>query len=46
MRQGKRPDGRSLAAPMSEVVPYARNLTEVEVEALWTYLRSILAVTR
>ena len=45
MRQGKRPDGRSLATPMSEVVPYARNLTDVELKALWTYLRSIPAVT-
>jgi mono/diheme cytochrome c family protein len=41
LRQGKRPDGRSLAAPMAAVVPYARNLTEVELEALWKYLRSI-----
>jgi hypothetical protein len=26
---------------MAAVVPYARNLTEVELEALWKYLRSI-----
>jgi mono/diheme cytochrome c family protein len=44
VRQGKRPDGRSLVAPMAEVVPYARNLTDEELEALWKYLRSIPAV--
>jgi mono/diheme cytochrome c family protein len=46
LRRGKRPDGRSLVAPMAEVVPYARNLTGVELQALWTYLRSVPAVAR
>jgi mono/diheme cytochrome c family protein len=44
LKEGKRPDGRALVAPMSEVVPYSRNLTDVELEALWKYLRSIPAV--
>ena len=35
-----------LATPMSEVVRYARNLTDVELEALWKYLRSLPPVPR
>ncbi len=44
MHEGKRPDGTSLRAPMSGVVQYARNLTDVEMQALWSYLRSLPAV--
>jgi hypothetical protein len=31
---------------MSGVVPYATKLSDVEVEALWMYLRSLPAVAR
>jgi mono/diheme cytochrome c family protein len=41
IRQGKRPDGTALRVPMSEVVPYAARMSDVEVEALWMYLQSL-----
>jgi mono/diheme cytochrome c family protein len=44
IQEGKRPDGTALRVPMSEVVPYAAKMSEVEVEALWIYLRSLPAV--
>jgi mono/diheme cytochrome c family protein len=43
LKEGKRPDGRTLRAPMSEVVRYTRNLSDVELAALWKYLRSVPA---
>ncbi|HZN97541.1 MAG TPA: cytochrome c [Gemmatimonadales bacterium] len=45
MREGKRPDGGMLRAPMSSVVRYAKNMTGVEMEALWNYLRSLPPVS-
>jgi hypothetical protein len=45
LRDGKRPDGTALRAPMSGMMPYARNMTQVELEALWAYLRSLPPVT-
>jgi hypothetical protein len=41
LRAGTRPDGTPLAAPMSGILPYAQNMTEVELQALWTYLQSL-----
>ena len=41
LQEGKRPDGRALRDPMSGVVQYAKNMTGVEVEALWGYLQSL-----
>ena len=41
LRAGKRPDGTALVAPMTFVTPYAANMTEVEMRALWTYLQSV-----
>lgn len=41
LREGKRPDGRALRAPMSGMKPYALKMTDVELEALWAYLRSL-----
>jgi mono/diheme cytochrome c family protein len=46
LKEGKRPDGRVLAAPMSDVVPYSRNMTDIELQALWKYLRSVPPVRR
>ena len=41
MRDGIRPDGTSIRAPMNTVMPYAQRMTDVELEALWTYLQSL-----
>lgn len=43
LREGKRPDETALRPPMSEIVPYATRMSDVEVEALWTYLQSLPA---
>ena len=44
---GKRPDGTELRAPMSAVVPpMAKNMREVEKQALWAYLQSVPAVAK
>lgn len=45
MRQGRRPDGSALLPPMSQVAAYTARMTDTELEALWTYLRSVPAVT-
>ena len=44
MRGGKRPDGTGLRPPMSDVSVSARRMTETEMQALWSYLRSVSAV--
>ncbi|HEX2249539.1 MAG TPA: cytochrome c [Gemmatimonadales bacterium] len=44
MRKGRRPDGTGLRTPMTEVIPFARKMTETELQALWSYLRSVEAV--
>jgi mono/diheme cytochrome c family protein len=44
LREGTRPNGATLVAPMSNVIPFTRNMTEVELQALWTYLESVPAV--
>ncbi len=45
--EGKRPDGSGLRAPMSAVVPpMARNMRDVEKQALWAYLQSVPAVAK
>ncbi|HET9949059.1 MAG TPA: c-type cytochrome, partial [Longimicrobiales bacterium] len=41
MREGRKPDGTELLEPMARVVGYTRNMTEVELDALWAYLRSV-----
>lgn len=41
MLKGRRPDGSELLAPMSMVVPYAQNMTDTELQALWAFLRSL-----
>lgn len=41
---GVRPDGTPLLEPMTLVLPYAQNMTEVETRALWAYLQSVPAV--
>jgi mono/diheme cytochrome c family protein len=41
MREGVRPDGTPIREPMSLVTPFARNMTDVELEAMWVYLGSL-----
>lgn len=41
LRTGKRPDGAELKAPMVNMVPFARRMTDTELEAIWTYLQSL-----
>ncbi len=46
LREGKRPDGTAVRAPMASIMPYAQQMTQVELEALWNYLRSVPVVAR
>lgn len=41
IRDGRRPDGTALLPPMTFVLPYAQSMTDVETQALWTYLQSL-----
>ena len=41
MLDGERPDGTTVLAPMDLIVPYAQQMTDVELEALWLYLQSV-----
>lgn len=41
LQLGIRPDGTPLVTPMAEVVRYTTSMSEVEVAALWAYLRSL-----
>ena len=45
MREGRRPDGTGLLEPMTFLQPYARRMTDVEMEALWRYLQSLPPVS-
>ena len=44
MQEGRRPDGTGLRPPMAELTAYTRKMTDVELQALWSYLRSVPAV--
>ena len=41
--EARRPDGTGVRPPMSDIVPFAENMTDVEIEALWAYLQSLPA---
>lgn len=41
MRDGRRPDGSALQAPMPLMMPYAQRMADVELEALWLFLQSL-----
>lgn len=43
MTEGVRPDGTALREPMTFAVPIGQNMTDVELEALWLFLRSVPA---
>jgi len=40
-REGLRPDGSAVQAPMTFVLPAMQRMTETEVDAIWTYLSSL-----
>jgi len=44
MREAERPDGVALRPPMTRFQAYAAELDEVEMRAMWTYLRDVEAV--
>ena len=46
MRGGTRPDGSALLPPMTAIAPYARSMTDIEMEALWMFLQSVPPVER
>lgn len=41
MRHGTRPDGTRLGVPMSQMLPYGQAMTDVELQAMWAYLRTV-----
>lgn len=41
MREGIRPDGTEVLEPMSTGIQYLRRMSEVELRAMWTFLRSV-----
>jgi mono/diheme cytochrome c family protein len=41
LRSGNKPDGTPLRIPMANMVPYTRNMTDVELQALWMFLRQV-----
>lgn len=43
MREGVRPDGSTVLEPMTFVLPLARNMTDLELEAMYVFLRSLPA---
>lgn len=45
MREGKRPDGTDLKAPMNLMIPYGRAMTDTELQATWMFLQTLKPVT-
>ena len=41
LTEGVRPDGTTLLPPMTLVLPAGQSMTDVELEALWAYVRSV-----
>ena len=41
LRDSRRPNGDSLRVPMTFMAPYARRMTDVELQALWAYVQSL-----
>jgi mono/diheme cytochrome c family protein len=41
LRDSRRPNGDSLRVPMTFIMPYARRMTDTELQALWAYVRSV-----
>ena len=43
LRDGKSKNGRALLEPMSSMPKFAKNMTEVEMQALWEFIRALPA---
>lgn len=41
LKSGVRPDGRTLQPPMSEMIPFANNMTDTELRAMFAYLQAL-----
>lgn len=41
LREGKRPDGTMVQAPMDLLPKYAANMTDTELQAMWAYLQTV-----
>lgn len=41
MLEARRPDGTEIRLPMSMIIPFAQQMTDVEMEALWIYLNTL-----
>lgn len=41
LREGVRPDGTEMREPMTFVLPFAQKMTDVEIEAIYLFLRSL-----
>lgn len=41
LRDGQRPDGTAILPPMNLMASYAQSMTDVELQALWAYIRSV-----
>lgn len=44
MREGVRKDGTKLREPMALMPKYAKNMTDIELQALWAYISTVPAV--
>lgn len=44
LREAVRPDGTAIREPMALIKPYAQKMTDVELQALWAFLRSLPAI--
>ena len=44
LREGKRKNGEDLKPPMTNMMVYAKNITEPEMKAMWAYLQSLPAL--
>jgi mono/diheme cytochrome c family protein len=43
IQSGNRPDGAALRAPMTAMLPYLRQMSDVERQAIWMFLQSVPA---
>ena len=41
LRTGRRPDGTPLRSPMAGVIGYTRQMTDLELRALWAYVSTL-----
>jgi len=41
LRRGRRPDGTLLREPMSMLVVYGQNMSDIELQALWAFLQTL-----